>query len=79
VSGAVLRASSNLHHIFVPVTHAIPSITATSESAEVVVSGNDSGIRYLGDVSPHYAGIWEPTFIGTTLSFHVVSFFEDDR
>ena len=70
--GARLRASSTLHHVFVPVTHAVPSITATSDLAELVISTNESGVRYMGDVSRHFAGIWEPTFIGTALSFHVV-------
>jgi polynucleotide 5'-hydroxyl-kinase GRC3/NOL9 len=74
--GATLEASSTLHHVFVPVTHAIPSITATHGLAELVISMKENGIRYLGDISRHFAGIWEPTFISTTLSFHVVSFDE---
>jgi hypothetical protein len=74
--GASLRASSTLHHVFVPITHAIPSVTAVSDVAELVISTNDSGIRYLGDVSRHFASIWEPTLLPTTLSFHVVSFLE---
>ena len=73
--GASLRASSTLHHVSVPVTHAIPSITAISDLVEVVISTDDRGIRYLGDVSPHFAGIWEPTSHSTWLSFHVVSFY----
>lgn len=74
--GARLRASSTLHHVFVPVTHAVPSITAASDLAELVISTNASGIRYMGDISQHFAGIWEPTLTETTLSFHVVS--QDD-
>jgi hypothetical protein len=71
--GASLRASSSLHHVCVPITHAIPSITAVSNVAELVISTNESGIRHLGDVSHHFAGIWEPTLLPTTLSFNVVS------
>lgn len=74
--GAVLRASSALYHVAVPVIHAIPSITAVGDSAEVEISTNDDGIRYLGPVSNHFAGIWEPSLINTnlSLSFNVVSY-----
>ena len=74
--GAVLRASSALHHVYAPVSHAVPSIIAQTDSAEVVLYPNDSGIRFLGDISPHYAGIWEPNFTGTALPYHVVSWCE---
>jgi polynucleotide 5'-hydroxyl-kinase GRC3/NOL9 len=57
--------------------HAIPSIAAVSELAELVISANDSGIRCLGDISRNFAGIWEPTFDGMTLSFHVVRFLRE--
>lgn len=75
--GASLGASDALHHVFAPVTQAIPLITALSEVAELVMSTNEAGIRYMGDVSRHFAGIWEPTFMGTMLSFHVVSFLRE--
>jgi hypothetical protein len=74
--GASLRASSTLHHVFVPITHAIPSVTAVSNVAELVISTNDSDLRYFGDVSHHFAGIWEPTLVPTKLSFNVVSLYE---
>ena len=75
--GASLPASSTLHDVFVPVMHAIPSITAISAWTELEISTNDSGLRYMGDISRHFAGIWDPTFIGTTLSFHIVSFYKN--
>ena len=77
--GASLQASATLHHVSVPVTHSVPSITAVSTLAEVVISTDDNGIRYLGDVARHFSGIWEPTFLGTMMSFHVVSFCENDH
>ncbi|ERF74109.1 hypothetical protein EPUS_06378 [Endocarpon pusillum Z07020] len=72
--GASLQASATLHHVSVPVMHSIPSITAISALAEVVISTDDNGIRYLGDVARHFSAIWEPTFLGTMMSFHVLGY-----
>ncbi|KAF7505528.1 hypothetical protein GJ744_000690 [Endocarpon pusillum] len=72
--GASLQASATLHHVAAPVTHSIPSISAVSAVAEVVISTDDYGIRYLGDVARHFAAIWEPTFLATMMSFHVLGY-----
>jgi hypothetical protein len=72
--GASLRASSTLHHVYAPVTHAIPSITAVSDLAELVILTRNCGLCYLGDISRQFTGIWEPKLVGTGLSFHVVSY-----
>lgn len=77
--GASLQASATLHHVSVPVTHSIPSITAISALAEVVISTDDNGIRYFGDVARHFSAIWDPTFLGTMMSFHVVSCCDKDH
>lgn len=77
--GASIPASGTLHYVFAPITHAIPFITAIEDQTELEISTNDSGIRYMGDVSRHFAGIWEPNFISTPLSFHVVSLYGNGR
>jgi hypothetical protein len=71
--GASLQSANTVYEVAVPVIHAIPSITAISDLAEVIIYSKDTGLRYLGDVARHFADIWDPTFISiTTKSFHVV-------
>ncbi|KAL9127927.1 MAG: hypothetical protein Q9217_003284 [Psora testacea] len=65
ISGAVLHASSRLHRVYAPSTHAIPIIRSLRnpygpelQSVELTIRSCDSGIRMLKDVASKCRRLW---------------------
>lgn len=58
VYGALLEASSEMHTVFAPSTHDLPSFECKSEHATALFKFRDTGIRALGSLSPLFSKIW---------------------
>ena len=65
IYGAILHASSKLHRVYAPATHAIPVIKAVinpyspyGRSAEIKIVSCKSRIRLLNEISSEYGKIW---------------------
>ncbi|KAL9609589.1 MAG: hypothetical protein Q9167_005662 [Letrouitia subvulpina] len=65
--GAVLHPSSQLHRVYAPSTHALPSLRLApnpygpaKQIAEITLSACKSRIRLLNQLSPKFSRIWNP-------------------
>ncbi|KIW27886.1 uncharacterized protein PV07_07584 [Cladophialophora immunda] len=76
--GAILTATTAIHRIYAPATHALPSVEAVSSSAEVQLDSLNDGIRDLPYVG--LKGMWAPFGVkASASSFYVLGHsFEQD-
>ena len=72
ISGALLRASSTLHRVYAPTTHAIPVIRPSldpygsgPQSSEITFLSCGSGLRSLKRISTSFGRIWNGPSLGT--------------
>jgi len=74
IYGATLRKSLKRYRIYAPATHALPQITALSDSAIIYLLSISIDVEYPPDIG--IRGIWDfPRGADTTaLSFGVVFF-----
>lgn len=77
VEGAFLQASTTLHRIYGPSSHALPSIQAISPEAELQLQSLADGIQYLPYIGVR--DLWSPPRQEeSALTFHVVGHSLDD-
>jgi polynucleotide 5'-hydroxyl-kinase GRC3/NOL9 len=78
VYGSVVQASVEVHRIYAPSTHALPSIEALSSKAEFQLDSLDDGIRNLPYIG--VKDVWEPVGAeSSALTFGILGFsFEQD-